>query len=300
VDVYQDGTHSSSTLPTYFAPLFGVSSQGTQATATAQAAVANATDCLKPFGIPDLWTEIHLPVNSFDGYETNGPNKGQPVANPDVYTPPSTSSTGTGYNVAGYYGTQVTLHVGGGGNSIAPGDWMAVDLPDGAGGYNTGGSAYSSALATCTGHAVGIGDYMPVESGNMKGPTVSGIGALVALDPSASWSGSGPTGSIVNSCAPGICADGNFHTLSPRVAAIAVYNPDEFQYGVTNNSWPSVPACQGGKCVHVTNILGFFVSTYTSAGDITGYLFNYPGTLKTGSSTVGIGSGFTQFIQLVR
>jgi hypothetical protein len=50
----------------------------------------------------------------------------------------------------------------------------------------------------------------------------------------------------------------------------------------------------------VTNILGFFVSTYTSAGDITGYLFNYPGTLKTGSSTVGIGSGFTQFIQLVR
>jgi hypothetical protein len=240
-------------------------------------------------------------VNSFDGYETNGPNKGQPVANPDVYTPPSTSSTGTGYTVAGNFGTQVLLHVGGGGNSIAPGDWMAVDLPDGASGFNTGASAYSSALATCTGHPVGIGDYLPVEPGAMKMPTVNGIAALVALDPSASWSGSGPSGSIANSCAPGICADGNFHTLSPRVAAIAVYNPDEFQYGVTNNSWPSsVPACQGGKCVHVTNIIGFFVDSYDNAGNITGYVYNYPGTMKTGSSTVGIGSGFTQFIQLVR
>src|SRR4051794_25130453 len=39
VNVYQDGTNQSTVLPTFFAPLLGVSTQGTKATATAQAAV---------------------------------------------------------------------------------------------------------------------------------------------------------------------------------------------------------------------------------------------------------------------
>lgn len=305
VDVYQDGTHNSTTLPTYFAPLFGVSTQGTQATATAQAVVANASDCLKPFAIPDRWDEIQAPpwdpTDTFSRYFTNGANKGNLVTNPDVYAPPSANSTGTGFTVAGYYGTQLVLHPGGGGNSIAPGDWEAVDLPDGAGGYTSGASAYTTALANCTGHAVGIGDYLPIETGNMKGPTVQGINALIALDPSASWSGSGTSGSIANSCAPGVCADGNYHTLSPRVAAIAVYNPDEFQNSVAGNNPQFNSYCPiAGSCVQVTNILGFFVSSVDNAGNVTGYLYNYPGVLKPGSTTVGTGSGFASFIQLVR
>jgi len=36
VNVYRDGTNGSATLPVYFAPLFGVTSQAVNATATAQ------------------------------------------------------------------------------------------------------------------------------------------------------------------------------------------------------------------------------------------------------------------------
>jgi hypothetical protein len=299
VDVYQDGTHGSSTLPTFFAPLFGISTQGTLATATAQVAVANATDCLKPWGIPDKWTEGQNPP--FDNTDTFSryANNGSLVANADLYTPPSTSSTGTGYNVTDDYGTQVILHPDNGGGSVAPGDWLGVDLPDGAGGYNTGGAAYEAALATCTGHAVAIGDYLPVESGAKVGPTTSGVQALIALDPGASWSGSGLTGKIINSCAPGVCADGLYHTLSPRVAAVAVYNTDKFQYsGTQPGNWTYCPG--GGICVQVTNILGFFVASVANGAQVTGYFFNYPGIFKTGSPSVGTGSSFAQFIQLVR
>jgi Flp pilus assembly protein TadG len=296
VKIHQDGTNGSTFLPTYFAPLIGITTQGTQATATAQAAVANASDCLKPWAIPDRWQEGQTPPNnSFDRYVTNGRNAGQLVPNPDVYTAPSQSGgPGTGYTVASAYGVQVLLHVGGGGNSIAPGDWMAVDLPDGNGGFNTGGANYRNAISTCSGHAVAFGDYLPIESGNMKGPTVQGVQALIDLDLSATFQ----NGAISNSCAPGTCADGQIHNLSPRVVAIAVYNPDKFQLGYANNNWSYCPG--GGSCVQVTNILGFFVQSVDNSGNVTGYLYNYPGILKPGASSVGVGSSFNIQIQLVR
>ena len=58
VNVYRDGTNGSATLPVYFAPIFGVTSQAVNATATAQAKAANATNCLRPWMIPDGWREL--------------------------------------------------------------------------------------------------------------------------------------------------------------------------------------------------------------------------------------------------
>ena len=62
VDVYRDGTFSSTPIPTFFGPVLGITSQGVRATATAQVAVGNSTPCLKPWAIPDRWTE-HRPVD---------------------------------------------------------------------------------------------------------------------------------------------------------------------------------------------------------------------------------------------
>jgi hypothetical protein len=57
VDVYRDGTNGSTVLPVWFAPLFGVNSQGVRATATAWATTGNTTYCMRPFSVADKWIE---------------------------------------------------------------------------------------------------------------------------------------------------------------------------------------------------------------------------------------------------
>ena len=56
VNVYRDNAHGNP-LPTWFGNLVGVTSQDTKATATAEAGGANATNCLRPWMIPDKWSE---------------------------------------------------------------------------------------------------------------------------------------------------------------------------------------------------------------------------------------------------
>src|SRR5687768_6182026 len=60
VDVYRNQTRDNP-LPTVFGLLVGLDEQGVRATATAQVVVANASECLKPWGVADKWAE-HNPV----------------------------------------------------------------------------------------------------------------------------------------------------------------------------------------------------------------------------------------------
>jgi Flp pilus assembly protein TadG len=53
VDVYRDGTNSSSALPTFFMGLANVTSQGVRAHAVAEVTAANGTGCLRPWFMPD-------------------------------------------------------------------------------------------------------------------------------------------------------------------------------------------------------------------------------------------------------
>ena len=74
------------------AALVGLTAQGVRATATAQAAIANASDCLKPWAIPDRWIDNHdedgvidtdwTMDDRFETHYDKGPNKGQPAAHP--------------------------------------------------------------------------------------------------------------------------------------------------------------------------------------------------------------------------
>ena len=61
VDVYRNQDRGNP-LPIWFGLLVGLNTQGVRATAIGRAALANATDCLKPWAVVDRWQERH-PVN---------------------------------------------------------------------------------------------------------------------------------------------------------------------------------------------------------------------------------------------
>jgi Flp pilus assembly protein TadG len=64
VDVYRDGTHDSTPLPTYFSNIWGYTSQNVRATATAQVRAANYSECIKPFMIPDTDPVTGIPYTA--------------------------------------------------------------------------------------------------------------------------------------------------------------------------------------------------------------------------------------------
>src|SRR4029453_13777975 len=163
---------------------------------------------------------------------------------------------------------------------------LPVRLPDGPGSYLSGGDDFRAAIGNCVGSPVAIGQYLPLESGVMSGPTEQGVADLVAKDPGASWDlvNKRITGTCVPGCAP----------ISPRVVPITVFDVDEFQWRREGGGWTAPwktysanPCPTGGKCVRVANILGFFVDHMTSGGDVIGYLTSYPGEFVKNVPPVG-------------
>jgi len=300
VDVYRNGEFGSTPLPTIFGKLLNISSQGVKATATARVASGNATNCMRPFAIADKWIEKQPPVDRFDRWKSQGGGVVQ-LAPSDDYVPPSAGSSGSGFRLPDDFGYQETLKSGNpnsGSDPITPGWFLPVRLPDGNGGYVSGANDFSNAIANCIGNPVSIGQYLPLESGVMSGPTVSGVTDLIAKDPGASWDVANKR--IAGTCVPG-CAP-----ISPRVVPITVFDIDEFQWRREGGDWtsawktyPANPCPTGGKCVRVANILGFFVD-HMSGGDVVGYLTSYPGEFVLNAPTVGGGAAFLMNIQLVR
>src|SRR6185503_1754637 len=207
VDVFRDGTNGSTMLPTYFAAAFGNVSQSIKATATAWTTSGNSSQCVRPWAIADKWTEVVTP-NEYNHWVKVG-NTVVELTPHDTYIPPSSSSSGTGYTVSppapppGDQGTRITLKLGSAGDVMSPGWFMAVDLPDGLGGYPSGASDYRDNIGTCVGVSVGLGDKLPTESGDMVGPTRQGVDDLIRLDRNATWNDT--TKQIDDSCAPATC-----------------------------------------------------------------------------------------------
>jgi hypothetical protein len=301
VDVYRNGQFGSAPLPMLFGSILNMSQQGVRATATARVATANSTNCMRPFSVADKWAHVINPVDQFNRWRKVG--SAAVEDNPhDQYTPPSQYGPGTGYTVQQDLGTQLVLKGGNNPNSttgaIEPGWFLPVQLPDGAGGYIAGANDYRAAIATCIGNPVTIGQYLPTETGAMVGPTSQGVGDLTALDPGATYDPS--THTVTGSCAPA-CAP-----ISPRIVPISVFDMDEFQWRNAANDWtsswgtyPASPCPIGGKCVRITNILGFFVEQMQGQ-DVMGRLIMYPGQFVVGAPSLGGGAGFLQTIQLVQ
>lgn len=299
VDVHRDGSNNSTPLDTFFLKMFNVESLNVRATATAQASVANAVDCLRPFAVPDLFTNNRAPDEEYNHYKTNNPGKGDVLPDFDVYTAPTATDPGTGYTVARDYGTRVTLKLGNpsGSNPPTPGWFMPIDVPRADGTSAQGGARYRANIASCNATTVDLGDYLNTENGVMIGPTDQGFRALYDQDPGADWDEDEEV--IVGSCAP---ACGPF---SPRIIALAVFDTELFHYSSTRpgggNGFAYCPG--GGTCVKIVNFIGFFVDEITPGGDIIGYLVRYPGVLSSTpnpNAAIGPQSAFTTVITLVR
>jgi Flp pilus assembly protein TadG len=299
VDVFRDGINAGSTaLPTYFAAAFGNTSQSIKATATAWTANGNSTSCMRPWAVADKWRDDVAPSTEFNHWTKVG-NTVVELDPHDTYIPPTDPVNFTGYRVeppapvgTGDNGTRVTLKIGQAGDAIEPGWFMAVDLPDGMGGYPSGANEYRDNIGNCVGVRVGLNDKLPTESGNMVGPTSQGVDDLVAKDPGARWNDT--THQIENSCAPGTCG-----LVSPRIVPVVLFDPDEFQQRSASNDWSGYMCPTGGGCVRVVNMIGFFVEQMVGR-DVTGIILNTPAEFDSGKGTVNNSAAFSVVIQLIQ
>jgi hypothetical protein len=206
------------------------------ATATAEATPANAMTCVKPFTIPDKWTEKQTPPwdesDTYRAFEKDG----TPIPNGDVYIPADKPGY-TGYNQERERGMRLTLHAKTGTN-IEPSMYFSYAIAD-----VTGASAYEENIAQCNTHIMKWGDMLLHEPGAMAGPTISGINDLIDRDPSAYWDNS--TNTIKNSRFSG----GN---QSPRVFPIPLSDPEYYDTGVRNGRMADLK---------VANWIGFFAES---------------------------------------
>jgi hypothetical protein len=307
----------SNALPTYFAQIMGINSQDVRATATAQVTTANAVECLKPWAVADKWQENWengapstapwTTASNFDKYTRQG-NTYVPdpaVTTPDVYIAPTATSPGTGFapfdangNPTADYGLQFTLKIGSSENRLSSGWFLSLDLANADGSPSSGADDYRNNIKGCSGTVYQIGDTLNVDSeqGNMIGPTRQGVEGggpggpgLVQQDPGASWNAA--TRSVQGSCAPGICADGQYHATSPRIVPVALFDLDAFFAGSPN----------GKTTVTITNIMGFFIEGMGGPGnkDVIGRMCAIPG-LTRGAGSVDETASFLRRVMLVR
>ena len=296
VDVYRTQARGNP-LPAIFGQTVGLITQDVRATATARVAIADSSDCLKPWVIPDKWIDNYDVTNPTetppawtpdDRFETHtGGGQPTPLPNPDVYVPPGPNGAGSGFTALpppqGDLGTRITLKNGQPQDAIAPGVFYPVRIPRYDGG-SQGGSDYENNLATCAGIPIGIGDVLVSENGNMIGPTRHGVDALIALDPGARWDTS--TLSVTGSCAQAATPCG---PRSPRVVAVPVYNTAVFDS----------TRRQGLPEFVIVNILGFFIDRM-QGNDVIGYLTEAPGLQTGAAAALTPQSSFLSQIQLIR
>jgi Flp pilus assembly protein TadG len=230
--VYRTGSRGNP-VATWIAKFFGNPNVDIGATATAEASKANAMTCVKPFTIPDRWIEKQTPGwdenDTYDAYD----NKGQPLANPDIYIPADRPGY-TGYNMDRDKGMLLMIRAGTG-NNIMPSFYFSLAI-----GGITGGSEYEWNIANCNTTLMKWGEPLIQEPGNMVGPTVDGIWDLYNKDRNAYWDFS--TKSV----------KGSAYGHSPRVFPIPLYDPIFYDSGKRNGRTADLK---------VANWIGFFVES---------------------------------------
>jgi Flp pilus assembly protein TadG len=234
VNVYRDAAHGNP-MSLLIAQYFGIESADISATATAEASKASGMTCVKPFTIPDKWREMQDPPwdgdDTYDAFD----NKGNPLANPDVYIPADKPGY-TGYNQEVNRGQRLVLRAGTGDN-ITVSFYYSIAI-----GYITGGDEYRWNIDNCNKTVMHWGDLLMQEPGDKMGPTVQGIEALIARDPAAHWDDA--TNRVVNSAFGG--------QQSPRVFPIPLYDPPYYDSGKRNGRIADLK---------VANWIGFFAES---------------------------------------
>ena len=233
VDVFRTAERLNP-VGTLIGPVFGIRNVDISATATAEASPANAITCVKPFFIPDRWTENTAgpwtTSSTYDHYDNHGVE-----LNPhDDYVRPGQPGY-NGYNATRDKGMQLMIRAGTGAN-IEPTMYFSWNMPGNTQGI-IGGDWYRQNIAGCNRHNAHFDDLMIQEPGNMNGPTIQGIQDLIDQDPNAFWDTS--TNSVHSTMNP-----------TPRVFPIPLYDPEYYAVGKANGR---------NADFRVSNYIGFFV-----------------------------------------
>lgn len=247
-------------VPTLIGSIFGIQTVNVSATATAEAAPANAMTCVKPFMIPDKWTENSDEKGNLDGPWTTGSTfdtvdkRGDPLPKPDVYVDANDVDNYTGYTVKNDVGLPLTLRAGTGDN-INPSFYYSWKMPG-----DTGGDFYRENIANCNQSVMRFEDLIIQEPGDKTGPTIQGIEDLIAKDPNARWD-------LSCNCLKDSAYGGN----SPRVFPIPLYNPKYYADGKSNGRVADFK---------IANFLGFFAD-HVDGNSIVGRITNVVGVVDT-------------------
>ena len=280
VKVHRTGARGNP-LMLFLGPMFGIDTANVGAEAVAEVTPANAATCIKPWAVPDKWKEMHTPqwdpTDELAMYEEKGPNKGQKLAVADIYSgiydTPSDETDYTGFRPdpkGSDYGQQILLKPGSPHQAINSSHFFPIALPGG-----TGGSWYEENIPGCWPGTAEIGDMVPVEPGNMTGPTSHGVADLIAKDKGASWNPS--TKEVINSA---------FTGLSPRVVVLPVFDPNVYEEGRQH----------GRVDIKIANFVGFFIEEL-QGNSVLGRMVPMTGLVK-GPGPVGPGA-FLKALRLV-
>ena len=236
-------------VPTLIGNLFNVSTFDAIATATAEAAPANAMTCVKPFTIPDKWIENNRPpwtINStYDRYD----NKGNVIPNADVYRrPDATYQTWTEADAGTLFYLRAAT-----GNNIEPTFYYSWSMPGAI-----GGDYYAENIANCNPTVIPMGIRMTQEPGAMEGPTQHGMEILMAKDPDAYWDDYQKK--VISQFGQ-----------SPRVFPIPLYDPEVYASGKMNGRTADLVS---------VNWLGFFVE-YVGGNEVRGRIVPIRGVIDT-------------------
>lgn len=293
-------------LPTVFGRLIGLTTQDVQAVATAEVRPGNTATCVRPWAIPDRWADHSAPANStFDKY--SAPSVSLP--DPDIYTKPTSSTPGTGYQLSLNLGTPLKLHQSCSAAASCPPATVDRDVA----GVETSGflpvnlapgcpsSTYANWIkgcaTKCDGSLVKVVPDDPLtflQGASPAANTASAVQFLVNLDPGATYNPL--TKKVENSCVGGggipySCAQPGL-VESPRIVAVPTYDVNWFedhrQTGGTT-----------GNLIKVSNILGVFVEGMSGA-DVSTHIVTKSGGFDSTKGVVTGGSAFTRTLLIVR
>jgi Flp pilus assembly protein TadG len=263
---------------TWFASVFGIGQADVAAIATAEAGLANAAVCVKPFAVPDGFADV-----GWDGSYQAG--------NGDYYDAPNTGygsdyrnglrnkidgkliywnnfdPAGTTY--AKDFGRPLGIKPGDASKTIVASWYFPWDIPQANGAPITGADRYRWNIANCNPNPIVKGQPYQVETGNMTGPTRQGVLDLIAMDPNTSWDLAGDS-----------AAGSRYRPwkASPRVITIPLFDP-------------SAPVEPGKKPVVFNNLTDFYLEGIYN-GEVWGR-FLYASGIVFGGTVLGPGGNGT-------
>jgi len=206
------------TVNLFFARVLGMPTRNITAYAIAEAKLVDQQlPCIKPWGIPLPWAD-----------------DGDGIYEPGIDGAPSMDCPVPGDPNAFCQGTRIILKIGTPSGQPNQPDIPSIQQEAGhffALDFGSGAQTYREMIkAGCPDNTVAsVGDYIPLEPGNMVGPTVQAVttdtDSLINQDPNSHWVDT-PDGGLPTNDTNFLISDGSW-MASPRVLRIPVYDPTD-------------------------------------------------------------------------